>query len=159
MQVLRDLLDGGDDVGQIWILGLAQRRRDADIHRIERGKRIEVRRRAKPAGGQHLLEVAVGHIAHMRASVSDALDFRRVDVDAGRMEPAARELHEQREADIAEADDADAGFTALQLVNQRLTVRIHGSVLGESTAAERRAADSSICCRGRLMPAESGAYA
>src|SRR5581483_4126119 len=45
-------------------------------------------------------------------SAVDRVDLRRVDVDAGRAEAGARELERERKADVAEPDDAAAGFAA-----------------------------------------------
>ena len=52
MQALADLLDRGDDVGDIGVSCLAQRRRHTDVDRIDLGQAVEVSGGGEPAPGR-----------------------------------------------------------------------------------------------------------
>ena len=107
-------LDRGDDVGQVRVLRLAERRRHADVDRVERrdDRRVASWRDSRPA----LRNSATSrrrHVRDVRLAAVDGVDLPGVEVDAGGLEAGARELDGERQADIAEADDADVGGAAV----------------------------------------------
>ena len=108
VQVRGNLLDRGDHVRQIRIAGLAQRGRDADVHRIDSGQTCEVGGRREQAGLDRRLQVGGGHVGDVGLAAPDGRGPLRVDVEADRRHPGAGERHDQRQPDIAEPDDADA---------------------------------------------------
>ena len=52
-------------------------------------------------------------------ALADRLDLAPVEVDAGRVEAGAGKLHRERQADVAEPDDADARGARRQLPAER----------------------------------------
>ena len=103
-----DRLDRVHDVGQVGILGLAQRRRHADVDRVHVAELAHVGRRAELAGLDARREIGFEHVRDVALAGVDLIDLRRVDVEAGDVEAGARELDDERQADVAEADDTDA---------------------------------------------------
>ena len=104
---MRDLVGGGDDVGDVGVAGLAQRGGDADGDRVALGQDGEVGpgREAVAERGQRL----VRHVFNVRRTAIDAVDARLVEVDAADPEAGLGEDDGQRQADVAQADDADGG--------------------------------------------------
>ena len=56
-----------------------------------------------------LRDQLAGHIGDVGVAAVHRGDLRRVDIDADGVEAGAPKLHGQRQADVAESDDADAG--------------------------------------------------
>ena len=113
MQVLGNHLDGRDDVGEVRVLGLPERRRHADVDRVERldDRRVAAWPRACPAS-RNWATSAVGTSGMYDSPRLIGVDLARVEVDAGRLEAGARQLDGERQADVAEADHADVGGAA-----------------------------------------------
>ena len=57
-------------------------------------------------------------VEDVAAAGVDLRDLRCVDVEAGHVEPGLGELHGQRQADVAETDDADPRLPLLDLLLQ-----------------------------------------
>jgi hypothetical protein len=55
------------------------------------------------------LELAVRHVSHVRFATGKRGDLAGVDVESDDAESGPRELDRQRQSDVAEADDAEAG--------------------------------------------------
>ena len=109
--------DGRHDVRHVGVLRLAQRRRHADVDRVELGDDGEVGRRAQASGR----DAAPRRRRSARRGCTTcpaltAVDLARVEVDAGGVEAGARELDGERQPDVAEADDADAGASRANLM-------------------------------------------
>ena len=108
VQVRGNLLDRGDDVRQVRIAGLAQRGRHADVDRVDTGQRGEIGRRREQAGLDRRPHVGGGHVGDVGLAAQDGRDPLAVDVEADRRHPGAGEGSDQRQADVAEPDDAGA---------------------------------------------------
>ena len=109
MQVRGDHLDRRHDVRHVGILRLPQRRRHADVDRVE--LRDDARSRSSRSGVRSATRRAtssVGTSGMYDVPCIDRIDLSCIEIDAGRSEPGARELDGERQADVAEADDADA---------------------------------------------------
>ncbi len=109
MQKLRDAFDGRRDVRHVGIFRLPQRRRHADVDRVEPGHGAEIGGRAQASRRHELGDFRRLDVGNVGRAAIDRIDLARVEVDAGGVEAGARELDGERQADIAEADDADAG--------------------------------------------------
>ena len=81
----------------------------------EVGRGAEAARAHRSCG--HLAPRARRECRTRRASI--ALDLPGVEIDADRLEAASRKLDGQRQADIAEPDDADAGGPRAKLLFER----------------------------------------
>ena len=108
MQVLGNLLGRGDDVRHVRVFGLAQRRRHADVDRVEIAQHGKIRRRIEPVCLTQRRDIGGRHIGNVRAAGHDLVDLALIEIDAGRLQPVAGEFHCQRQADIAEPDHARA---------------------------------------------------
>ena len=126
MQVRRDRFDCRDDIGQVGILRLAERRRHADVDRVEARNDREVRGRRQPAGGSQLGHRRRRDVGNVRRAAADRGDFSIVEIDPGRREAALRQLDRQRQADIPEADDAYAGLARSQAFQETGRWNGHG---------------------------------
>jgi hypothetical protein len=118
MQVRRDLLHGGHDVREIRVLGLPQRRRDADVDRVERLDDREIGRRAETLLAHERGDLMAGHVGDVGLSAVHRVDLPCIEVDADRLEAGAAQLDGQRQADIAETDDAGAGAARGDAIEQ-----------------------------------------
>ena len=107
-QALLDLPRGGEDVGDVRLFGLPQRRRHADDDGVARRELAEVGRRVQPLGRDGLAERLGRHVADVRFAAVDRLGLARVDLEADGAQALSRELDRQRQPDVAQADDADA---------------------------------------------------
>ena len=103
-----------DDVGQVGLAGVGQRRRDADDDGVGFSQAREVRGRLEPSG-QHLRGSIRRDVADVALAAPELLDLDRVDVEAEDRESACRERARQWQADVPEADDADDGLMFLDL--------------------------------------------
>src|SRR6185503_20248398 len=98
------LVHRGDDVREVRVLGLPQRRRDTDVDGVEVPNDREVAGRAELAALDLLADLRVLRVDDVGAAGRDGVDLPRIEVDAGDLEAGARELERQRQADVAEAD-------------------------------------------------------
>ena len=111
-------IDRLHDVGHVGVLGLAQWRRHADVDDVGRSQRLRIRRRLELAVLHDLGQVLGGHVGNVAAPRQEFRDLVRVDVVADDGEPGTRELHGQRQADIAQSDDAQGGLLRVDLLQQ-----------------------------------------
>ena len=65
--------------------------------------------------GRQLVRRHVGNVARPRAQT---VDLRLIDVVADDVQAGFRKLDGERQSDISEPDDADAGFPALDALQQ-----------------------------------------
>ena len=117
-QVLADLVDGGGDEGDVWVARLAQGRRHADVDHVHLGELIEVARRGESLRLDQLRDGRRIDVADVGAALGEGTDLRAVDVEARHAEARVRELHGEREPDVAEADDADARLARIDAATQ-----------------------------------------
>ena len=107
------------------ILRLAQRRRHADVDRVELGDDVEVGGRVQRAGRRRGARPPRSGTSGMYdVPWLTASTLRCVEIDAGGVEAGAGELDRERQPDVAEADDADA--------RGRLVDRARGGGAGET---------------------------
>ena len=106
---LGDLLRRGDDVRDVGVARLPERRRDADRDAVAAGEEAEVGRRRDEALLDERGEPAVGDVLDVGRAGVDAVGDALVHVDAYDLEARLGEDDGEREADVAEADDAHAG--------------------------------------------------
>ncbi len=110
VQVRRNAFERLHDVGQVRILGLAQRRRHADVSDIHVREFRAVGRGAKMAGLHDPRQLLLQDVRDVGVARIDRVDFAAIDVETGHVEASEREFHRQRESNVAEADDADASL-------------------------------------------------
>jgi hypothetical protein len=104
---LPQLLDRRDDVRDVRILGLGERRRHAHVDAVG-AREIGVARRGGEAPGLELAaQLRLGHVADVRGAGVEALDAGDVDVHADHPEARARERERERQSHVSETDDAD----------------------------------------------------
>ena len=96
-----------DDVGQVRLARVGQRRRDADDDGVGLVEPAEVDGRLEAALA-HLADRRVGDVPDVALAPLEPLDLGRVDVEAQDGDPAVAEGAGQRQADVAQADDPDA---------------------------------------------------
>src|ERR1041385_1354613 len=104
-QSLRDLFGGGEDVRDVGLFGFAQPRRHADDDRVALAQMTEVRGRAQSLRVDNLFYLARGYVADVRSSGVNLIRLCFVDFKAGALKTVARKLDEQRQSDVAQADD------------------------------------------------------
>ena len=109
-----DRLHGLDDVGHVRVLGLAKRRRHADVDDVGVGEALRVGGRDELAVLDHFGQVLGRDVGDVAAAGHQLGDLALVDVEADHAEAGARELHRQRQADVAEADDAQLRLLRLR---------------------------------------------
>ncbi len=109
-QTLCDFLAGREDVRDVRLFRFAQRRRHTNDDRVALAEVIEVCRRLQAPGVNHFLHLARRHVADVGSAGVDLFCLRLVDLETGGFEPLGSKLHEQRQADVAEADNADVGL-------------------------------------------------
>ena len=108
-----------DDVGEIRVLGLAERRRDADVDDVHLPEPPHVGGRGQLPRLHDRGDLGVGDVGDVALPGVDLRRLRLVDVEAGDRKALARELDRQRQADVAEADDADARLPGGDAVEER----------------------------------------
>src|SRR6185369_2948898 len=109
-QMLRDLFCGGKNVRNVWFLRFSKRRGNADDDRVAFAQMTEIGGGSQSVGVNHLLHFARGHVADVRGARVDMAYLRLVDFETRPLEPLRRKLDQQRQADVAEADDAHVGL-------------------------------------------------
>ena len=112
-------LDRRDDVREVRVLGLAERRRDADVDGVEVGDR----RPASDGGAEFAglvkrCDLGRRYISDVRLAAVDGVDLSGVEVDTSGVKPGAGELDGERQTDVAEADDANPGGAVSEFVEQ-----------------------------------------
>jgi hypothetical protein len=90
---------------------------------VFRRDRAEARRRLQPSGPHELGDFGRLHVRDVRRAAVYRIDLARVDVDADRIEAGASQLHGERQADVAETDDAGAGAVRVDLVEKFVSSR------------------------------------
>ena len=115
MNVGGDGGDGAGDVAEVGLVVLVERRGDADDDRVHVGD-LGVVRGGAEAGFLRFLNGG-GKDAHdVGAAGVELGDLVGGDIEAGYLEALAAEQQGQGQADIAHADDSDAGFTGFDLL-------------------------------------------
>ena len=115
LEVRLDRIHRLDDVGEIGVLGLAQRRGHADVDRVHVLELRQVGRCPEPAGVDAVLDVLRLDVEDVAPTRVDFRHLRLVHVEAGDVEALFRKFHGERQADVAEADHADARFSVSNL--------------------------------------------
>jgi hypothetical protein len=114
-QVLGDRLRRVHDHGEVGVLRLAERSRHADDDRVRVGEPVEVDARGQALLGDEDLDLLRGHVPDVRLPAVDAVDLLPREVEAGHPETGARELHGERQADVAETDGRHVGLALREL--------------------------------------------
>src|SRR5581483_11723977 len=102
------------DVAQVGLMVLVERRGDADDDRIHLRDLRVVGGGAEttPAGGLH---IGRRDSENVGAAGAEGVDLLLVDVEAGDRELLLAEQERQRQADVAESDNADVRLARLNL--------------------------------------------
>jgi hypothetical protein len=108
MEVVRNGLNGLDDVRKIRVFGLAQRCRDADGNGVQIGQFSEVVRCVETTALDLLPECLVVHIVDVTASAVGLFRALAVKVESRHGEACAGEFDGQRQPDIPEPDNSNA---------------------------------------------------
>ena len=112
-EVLLDLVDGRDDVGEVRVLRLPQRRRHADVDRVEVADDGEVGRGDEPPGSHRLRDLLVPDVDDVGAAGADgarpSAASRSMPVT---WKPARANSSASGKPDVAETDDAAARLAA-----------------------------------------------
>ncbi len=103
----RRRLHGLDHVGQVGVLGLAERRGDTDVDDVHVGQRGRVGRGHEPSSVHDLLQVRDRHVGNVALPGVEPGHSRLVHIEAHHAKARAGKLHGQRQPDIAEADHAE----------------------------------------------------
>ena len=118
MEVFRDLLARRDDVAHVRILGLAQRRRNADVDRVQFRNDGEIRGGIQLTFRNQLRDLIARHILHIRMSGIELGNFRFHYVNARNRISGLGILSGKRQSDIAQTDNSNAGCFLANLVAQ-----------------------------------------
>ena len=106
------------DAGEVRLLGLGVRRRDADDHRVDFGQDVRVGRGAE-APRRHLAsECVTVNVLNVGDTLPNRPDFAVVDVEADDGEARLSEGSGERQTDIAQAKDGHAGRRDPDLLGQ-----------------------------------------
>jgi hypothetical protein len=120
MQVLGNGFDRGDHERHVGVLGLAQRRGDADVDRVEFRHGAVIGGGAQRAGADEGVDVGGQHVGDVRLAGGDRRNFSRVEVETRGGETRSCELHRERQADVTETDDSDTSRTRVDASAQFL---------------------------------------
>ena len=120
VKVCRDGFDGRHDVGHVGVFRFPQRRRHADVDRVERGDGGEIGRRPKLSIADEASDLRARDVGDVRRPPADRLDLAAVEVDSRRGESVSCKLDGEGQADVSEADDADARASRLNVIQQLL---------------------------------------
>ena len=115
-QAPADVLHGAQDVGDVGVLGLGERRGDADVDDVGGRERREVAGGLEPAGPADLLELGGGHVLDVGAAFGEHADLLRVEIEAGDPEARLGELEGEGKPDVAEADDPDVRVARIDAI-------------------------------------------
>ncbi len=102
-------LGGGDDVAEVGLSVVAQRRGYADEHGATGGQACRVGRGFQRARLNEWGQPIAGHVLDVRPTVGQRLDLGHREVEAHHAYARLREGGRERQADVAEPDDADGG--------------------------------------------------
>ena len=106
--VFLDLAAGGQDIGHVRIFCLSERRRDADDYHVAFGQLAKIGRRRQLPAIDTFFDVIACNVNDIRAAGVDLAGFCLIDLKADRVKALQAKFDNQRQADITEADDADA---------------------------------------------------
>src|SRR5882724_47005 len=108
MEALLDLFRCRKNVRNVRLFGLTQRRRHTDNDCVAVGQLGKVDRGFKAFLFHQALEHRGVNIADIRVTSIYSSRLVSIDFKAGSHETAARKLDQQRQSDVAKADDTDA---------------------------------------------------
>jgi hypothetical protein len=114
VDVLRHLLGGVDDIGEVGVLRLAQRRGDADVDRIGLRQRGKIGCDPQKPGRQRVPDRLGGNIADVRLPRAEGPDFRAVHVDADHRNAGPGVFHGERQPHVPQADHGRREILLLQ---------------------------------------------
>ena len=115
MEAWPDLFQGAHDKGHVGVFGLTQWRRDTDAHRVHLGEFVEIGRRPQPLARHELAHSVISHIAQVGHTAVDLIDPVLVHLESHDVEARACKFHGERQANVTQADDGDAGSAILDL--------------------------------------------
>ena len=115
---------------------LAERGRHADDDGVALGEAGEVGRRLDPAVAERLRDPLLADVADVGLAPPQRLGLPRVDVEADDAEARLLEEEGERQADVAEADDADPRGAVGDLLQEVIAVFVH-AVWDASTGRQR----------------------
>ena len=108
-----DRLGRRDDVAQVRVLGLAERRGHADRDRVALGEARHVRRGDDPAVRRERRQLRRGHVADVAVARVHAVGDRGAHLEPEDLVAGLGDLDGEREPDVPEADHADDGGLVL----------------------------------------------
>jgi hypothetical protein len=106
--------------GEIGLALAGQRRRHADRHHVALAEPGEVGSGLEATGADQPSEFAAAHGVDIGFATIEPFGLLRIDVEAEGAKAGARRRRGQRQADVAEADHADAGAAVVQAPGQRV---------------------------------------
>ena len=84
-------------------------------------------------------QLGLGDVWNVAAARIDLAGLEFVDVEPGDVEPVPGELHGQRQADVAEPDNADPRAFRADAIEEGLVVRVRGHLFTVYRAGTRAA--------------------
>lgn len=117
-KVLGDRVGGGFHEAQVGLHLFGERRGHADDDAVGVGEAVEAGGDLQLAARQVVLDRAHRDVADVALAPLEGCDFARVDVEPDEREPGLAKAHEQRQADVAEADDAHRGLAGADFLQQ-----------------------------------------
>ena len=118
MQIGRQQRRGIEDEAHVRVFGFAQRRRNADAHRIAFSEHRRIERSGQlPRPGQLAEQLGV-HVRNIRAPRSNGLDLAFILVETHHGKPCPAQFGGQRQTDVTKPDHAGLGRPRLDLVGQ-----------------------------------------
>ncbi len=102
-----DALAGLENVGNVRLAVLVQRRRHTEDHGLDFADAAEVRRRRKGAASRLLRDVGAVNVFDGAAAGVAVVDLGGVVIQAEDPDAGTGELQRERQADVAQADDSD----------------------------------------------------
>ena len=134
-KALHDRLGRLDDEAEVGLAGVGQRRRHADDDDVGLMQMGELAGRLEP-GREHLRDLGIRDVLEVAAAGPEKLDLAGIDVEAEDGKAAESKGPAQRQPDVAEADDADLGLTALD-AGRQVRTRHRQTSTGSSRSGAR----------------------
>jgi hypothetical protein len=120
MKIFCDLAARGHDVAHVWVLGFAQRRWHADVHRVQITDYGEIRRSFQLSGFDQRRERRVRNVPDIGIAGIDPRDFGITQIDTRYQKARFGEFDAQRQSHVTQAYNPDFCLACPDLLFQQL---------------------------------------